>query len=109
MQSEPDGFCFWHSPSPATAEKRRAAGKRGGSRLKKPVIRHDIETIADVRGVLVDTLRELQDADITDVLSRIRVIVYLCTSLAKIIELERVEKRVEERLQAVEAKLGLIA
>ena len=91
------------------AESRRQAARSGGSKLKKPVIRHDIETISDVRGVLVDTLRELQKADITDVLSKVRVIVYICTALAKVIELERLEKHVEERLQAVEAQLGLIA
>ena len=102
-----DTYCFFHSDQ--TAERRKLASRSGGSKLKKPVIRHDIETISDVRGVLVDTLQELQGADIPDLLSKIRVIIYLCTALAKVIELERLEKRVEERLQAVEAKLGLIA
>ena len=98
LKSDPDGLCFWHSP--ATAEQRRQAGRRGGARGK--LERDDsIETIQDVKRVLAETIRELRTVS-TDVVSRGRCIGYLCSILLTAIK----DSDIEQRISALEARFA---
>jgi hypothetical protein len=93
-----DEYCFWHSPK--TAEKRKQAGRRGGSRGK--LNRDDnIESIADIQRILAETIAELR-TDSSHVVSRGRAVGYLCSIMLTALE----KGDLEERISALEAKIG---
>lgn len=89
-----DEFCFWHSPK--TAEKRREAGRRGGSRGKVQKKSDVIETIADIKIVLAESLNELRSCGSTDVVKKSRAVAYVCHVLADIIKDSDLERRLRE-------------
>lgn len=92
MKDDPDGLCFWHSPR--TAERRRKAGKVGGSKKKLRGESLEIETIADVKRVLVETLTELRGAATENTIGKARAVGYIASILLVTLEKSDLEQRV---------------
>ena len=88
------GFCFWHNP--ATAERRRKAGKVGGSKSKVHRQSLEIETIEDVKRVLVETLTELRGAATENIIGKVRAVGYIANILLVALEKSDLEARVSK-------------
>jgi hypothetical protein len=93
-----DKFCFWHSPT--TAERRRQAGRRGGSRGKLDR-NESIATIDDIQRILAETISELR-TDTSHIVSRGRAIGYIASILLTAIR----DNDLERRISALEALHG---
>lgn len=87
-----DEFCFWHSPK--TAERRRKAGKKGGSKGKLPVQNVDIRSIEDVKHILAEAISELRASSTESVVAKARALGYLCNVAMVCIEKGELEDRV---------------
>jgi len=92
-------YCFWHNPE--TAEARRQAGRRGGRRGKVELQEVAIETIDDIKKVLVESLNELRQAGSESIIGKTRAVGYLCSILITAIE----KQDLEERVRVLEEKL----
>lgn len=92
MKDDPDGLCFWHSP--ATAEKRQQAGRRGGGRGKVERESLGIETVADVKAILVETITELRGAATENTIGKARAVGYIASILLVALEKSDLERRV---------------
>jgi len=86
-----DEFCFWHSPK--TAEKRKAARRRGGSRGKIPK-NDSIESIEDVKCILMETINELRSCGTDNIVGKSRATGYLCSIMISAFEKSDLETRV---------------
>jgi hypothetical protein len=94
MKDDPAGLCFWHNPE--TAEARRQAGRRGGRRGKVELQEFAIDTIDDVKRVLVESLNELRQAGSESITAKSRAVGYLCSILIMAIERGDLELRVSK-------------
>lgn len=92
MKDDPDGLCFWHSDR--TKDRRRKAGKRGGSRGKMPVQDVDIQTVDDVRQILSQAISELLSASSESITAKSRAVGYLCSVALVAIEKGSLEDRI---------------
>ena len=92
LKGDPSGLCFWHSP--ATADRRRKAGKKGGSRGKLPVEVMDINSIKDVRDILAEAISELRASSTESIVAKARALGYLCNVAMVCIEKGELEDRV---------------
>ncbi len=87
-----DPYCFWHSPQ--TAERRRQAGRKGGSKGKLQVKGVDIQSVEDVRRVLSEALSELRASPSENVSTKARAIGYLCSIALVALEKGNLEERI---------------
>lgn len=94
MKDDPDGLCFWHSEK--TKERRRQAGKVGGSRGKVQRQALEIETIEDVKRILVETITELRGAATENIIGKARAIGYIGNILLVALEKSALEARVSK-------------
>jgi len=97
-------YCFWHNPE--TAEARRQAGRRGGRRGKVELQEVAIETIDDVKKVLVESLNELRQAGSESIIGKTRAVGYLCSILIEAIERSELEARVTALEQQISESIG---
>ena len=88
-----DKYCFWHSSNPAVVKKRKQARERGGSRGKLQC-NDAIESVADVKRVLTETINELRSSGTQNVVGKARATGYLCSILLVSIEKGDLEERI---------------
>jgi hypothetical protein len=88
-------FCFFHSPG-----KAREAGRKGGSRSKKPAIviaaspdALPLNTVADVSALLASTINQLRAAPVD--VKAANAIGYLASVLLRALEGSDLLKRIE--------------
>ena len=90
-----DDFCFFHSQKPYIVAKRKLAQSRGGRKTqihREPV---SIESLTDIKAILLETLNEIRCSSTENIVSRARTIAYMCLILANIQDRVDLEKRVE--------------
>lgn len=92
LKDDPDGLCFWHSPQ--TADQRKQAGRKGGARGKVERESLGIETIEDVKRILVETMIELRGAATENTIGKARAVGYIASILLVALEKSDLEQRV---------------
>lgn len=99
-------FCFFHDP--ATADARREAGRKGGSRSKiasTKVLPEDtpdikIESIKDIETLIAATISQVRRGDLAPSVSN--AVCQLINAWTKILEIGELEERMRRLEAAVE-------
>lgn len=93
----PDGYCYWHRPG--SAETRKAAAARGGSRSPRPAIalpENEPLTAERARSILAGLIGPLLDGSLPP---------EVCRACGYILQIEaklRADDEIEKRVEALE-------
>ncbi len=90
------GMCWFHSDRVTYEERQKARAKGGKVKKYTGLVRRDFnENLAgDTKMVLIETINQLRDATIPPSIANS--IIYGCSALTKIYELQDLEKRLYE-------------
>lgn len=98
-----DDYCFAHSQSLKIVQKRKTARKKGGSRGKLRVTDTSIDSIEDVKRILVEAINELRSCAAESTVSKARALGYLCGIALTALEKGDLEERIA-RLEELSAE-----
>jgi len=87
-------YCYWHSEK--TKEQRKRSASKGGSRRRIHVEDVPIETVEDVKHIIVEAINELRGSASENLVSKTRAIGYLASVLMDAFEKNDIENRISE-------------
>jgi len=98
-------YCFNHSQEPEVVAKRQAARSKGGRRgkVQDAASIDSIDSIDDLKTVLVDALNELRGCGSDNIISKSRAIAVLVNVAAGLIK----DGDMEQRIQALEENISM--
>jgi len=100
-------WCWWHSPDPEIAERRKEARAKGGRARHGRTVRGEgmhepleIANLGDLAAALVEEINAVRSLELS--IARARALAYIAGVLAGIWEASELERRIE----ALEQRIG---
>jgi len=102
-----DSRCFMHSNDPEIVAKRAGARAKGGyaknsKRLANIPQIKNIDSFADIKAILIDSLNELRTCATTSAVAKTRTVGYLCSIFTELVS----KGDLESRIIAIEKQLS---